>query len=252
VARVIAPIAGYSKRARRHVAIAFPEATARECNKIARECCNNFGRTLIENYSNEELQQRAEQAKIKGTGFAALKDAKERGCPVIFVSGHFGNHEVPRRALTAMGYEIGGLYREMSNAGFNAHYRKTMENVSGPVFPQGRKGTLQFVRYLKTGGMATILVDVRSKGIKIDFFGKPASISAAAAEFAKRFDAVVIPYYGKRLDDGLSFDVILGAPIPISEPETMMQQINDALCELILESPGQYFWVHRRWSKAVV
>ena len=82
---------------------------------------------------------------------------------MIFVTGHFGNHEAPRQVLTRLGYRIGGLYRAMDNPFFNAHYAATMTGLSGPVFAKGRRGTMAFARHLKSGGMATILFDLHDR-----------------------------------------------------------------------------------------
>jgi Kdo2-lipid IVA lauroyltransferase/acyltransferase len=43
----------------------------------------------------------------------------------------------------------------------------------------------------------------------------------------------------------------LGAPPPLSTPEAMMQAVNDALAEQVRARPGQYYWLHRRWSKSL-
>lgn len=248
MANFVGRIAGYLRRARYHLGFVWPEMPDAERRRIARACCNNFGRTLIENYSGAELQSRAESARIVGNGLAAIEKARAEGRPVIFVSGHFGNFEVPRRALTARGFVIGGIYRPMSNRYFNAHYEKTMMDVSGPVFPQTTKGLMGFLRVLKKGGMVTILVDVRGETFPdLDFLGKPAPTSTSAAEFAARFNAVMVPYFGRRLENGLDFEVILADPIPSGEPSEMMQAATNAIADLATRYPEQYFWVHRRW-----
>lgn len=250
VAYVIAPLAGYLKRAETHVMRIWPDLPARRRKEISRACCDNLGRTMIENYSGEQLQTIAEMANFVGPGMPALEKAKANKRPVIFVSGHFGNFEVPRRALHARGFDIGAIYRKMRNSHFNTHYEQTMIGVSGPVFAQGIKGTLQFARFLRSGGMGTILIDVRQGGRSdIDFLGRPAPTSPAAADFANRFDALLIPYFGRRLADGKHFEVVIGTPIEHGEKSQMMQDATNQLAELVKTYPEQYFWVHRRWRR---
>jgi KDO2-lipid IV(A) lauroyltransferase len=86
--------------------------------QIADAVADNAGRTLIENYDVLGLKERMSDADFEGKGFEAVKEAHASGRPVIFVTGHFGNFEAPRAALVAQGFEVGGLYRPMSNPFF--------------------------------------------------------------------------------------------------------------------------------------
>jgi KDO2-lipid IV(A) lauroyltransferase len=164
------------------------------------------------------------------------------------VTGHFGNYEATRAALVARGMNIGGLYRDMSNPYFNAHYVKTMEAFGGPVFPKGRRGTAGFVRHLKEGGQLVLLFDQHVAAAPVlEFMGHPAHTAVSAAELALRYDALLIPFYGIRQPDGLSFDCVVEAPVPHSEPDRMTQALNDSLTARARAHPEQWFWVHRRW-----
>lgn len=248
VERIIGPLAGYRKRADQNLALIWPDMPKSERAQIASKCMNNVGRTFIENYSSRDFPKRMAQNVPMGAGLDALKDAAEQERPVILVTGHFGNYEATRAALTARGYDIGGLYRNMKNPYFNAHYVKTMEAFGGPVFPQGRRGTAGFVRHLKEGGQLVLLFDQHVQSAPIlDFIGEPARTAVSAAELALRYDALLIPFYGIRQPDGFSFECLLEAPIPHTDAETMTQVLNDSLSARVASNPEQWFWVHRRW-----
>jgi KDO2-lipid IV(A) lauroyltransferase len=123
-----------------------------------------------------------------------------------------------------------------------------MEGFGGPVFPQGAAGTKGFVRHLKAGGMLVLLIDQRMASAEpLDFLGHPARTALSAAELALRYDGVLLPFYGTRRPDGLTFDVEIEAPIPPSDPATMTQALNDSLAARVRSHPDQYFWIHRRW-----
>ena len=248
LAHGIAPLAGYRKRADTHLALVYPDMPAEQRQQLALACCDNFGRTMIENYSWAEFGAHLAQTEPTGPGVAALQQAAADKRPVIFATGHFGNHEAPRQVLTRLGYNIGGLYRPMQNAFFNAHYTKTMTSWGGPVFAQGRQGTMGFVRHLRAGGMGTLLFDVAAKGPAIPFLGHPAHTATSIADIALRTDALVIPYFGIRQADGLSFQVVLDAPVATGSPQHMMQDVTAALERRIARNPAQWFWVHRRWK----
>ncbi len=248
VERVIGPLAGYRARALDNLDLIWPELSASRRTEIANRCLNNVGRTFIENYSAHDFPQRMAHNTPTGPGVDALAAAAAKGQAVILVTGHFGNYEATRAALVARGYNIGGLYRDMKNPYFNAHYVKTMEAFGGPVFPQGRKGTSGFVRHLKDGGQLVLLFDQHVFGAPVfDFLGQPANTALSAAELALRYDALLIPFYGVRQPDGLSFETVLEPPIPASDAMQMTQAITDSLAARVRDNPEQWFWVHRRW-----
>ena len=248
MASVVGPVAGYLRRARAHVDFALPHLPDAEKDRIARASLSNAGRTLIENYSTRALLARQAHAEIDGPGFDAMAQAAAAGKPVILVTGHFGNYEAVRAALVARGFAVGGLYRAMKNPYFNAHYERTMQAFGGPVFPQGRRGTAGFVRHLKGGGQLVLLFDQHAQGQPtLQFLGHAAQTAISAAELALRYDALLLPFYGIRAKDGLSFGCVMEAPLPHSTAETMTQAMNDSLGARIRAHPEQWFWVPRRW-----
>jgi len=38
--------------------------------------------------------------------------------------------------------------------------------------------------------------------------------------------------------------------VPVSNPVTMTEALNDSLAARIIAHPGQWFWIHRRWRVA--
>mgnify|MGYP000309155780 FL=1 len=245
---VIGPVAGYRTRALDNLAMIWPQMSQERRTEIASKCLNNVGRSFIENYSARDFPKHMAKNTPTGAGVVALEEAAQQGKPVILVTGHYGNYEAMRACLVARGYDIGGLYRNMKNPYFNAHYVQTMEAFGGPVFPQGRRGTAGFVRHLKEGGQLVLLFDQHVFGApSLDFLGQPANTALSAAELALRYEALLIPFYGIRQADGVSFETVLEAPVPHSDAVTMTQALNDSLSARVEADPEQWFWVHRRW-----
>lgn len=246
---LVGPLAGYNRRAMENLAYVFPDMPRERRRAIARAVSDNVGRTLIENYSTPELMARMAENPVEGPGVAALEQARASGRPVVLVTGHFGNYEAPRAALTARGYSIGGLYRPMNNAFFNEHYVATMERIGGPIFPRGRRGLAGLVKHVRGGGFAVLLIDqFMYDGALLDFMGKPAPTALSAAEMALKYDALLVPFYGARNRDGLSFTITVEAPVPHSDAETMTQALNDSLDARVRRDPAQWLWIHRRWK----
>ncbi len=248
-AQVVAPLAGYRKRIRQNLAHAWPDLPPQEVERLCREVPNNAGRTLIEIYSGTEFNARMAQITPRGPGLAAMDAARDAGTPVLMVSGHFGNYDSFRSCMSQRGHRIGGLYRNMDNPLFNQHYVHAINQIAQPLWPRGRRGLAQMVKFLRQGNGVALLSDqyVQS-GHVLDFFGQPAPSALSAAEMALKYDAQMFPVYGIRQPDGLSFDIIIEEPIPHSDAVTMMQAFNDSLEARIRENPGQWLWIHKRWK----
>ena len=251
VSQVIAPLAGFRRRIRKNLAHTCPDLPREEINRLCRAVPNNVGRTLIEIYSGPEFVARAIKAPIEGPGLARLEAARAEGRPVILVTGHMGNYDAVRANLIHRGYNMGALYRRMSNPYFNDHYVRSISRIGTPLFEQGRKGMIEMVRHIRKGGILGILTDLYVQdGEALDFFGQTARTSTVTAELALKFNAALIPVYGLREPDGLSFRIIAQDEIPHSDPITMTQAVNDGLERLVRENMDQWFWIHRRWKNA--
>ena len=249
VSRVVAPLAGYRARIRENLAMILPDLPAAEVARIVRAVPDNVGRTLIEIYSGAEFVAHAVSHPLTGAGVAALETAHQAGRPVILVTGHFGNYDASRAALIAKGYRVGALYNPMKNPYFNNHYVAAIGQIGTPVFPKGKKGLGDMVRHLRSGGMLGLLMDQAMRhGAPVTFFGQTAMTALSAAELALKYDAVVIPTYAVRQPDGLSFQIIVEAPIAHGTPEAMTQALNDSLEAIVRQNIDQWFWIHRRWK----
>ncbi|WP_108483258.1 lysophospholipid acyltransferase family protein [Oceaniglobus ichthyenteri] len=249
VSRIVAPLAGWDKRVRANLAHVLPDLPETEVKRLMRAVPDNAGRTLIELYSGEEFKNRVKNTPLTGPGLAALQQARAENRPTVLVTGHFGNYDAPRAALVHQGYPLAGLYREMKNRKFNDHYVRALGDIAGPVFPATRKGLAAYVGHLKKGNSIGILIDVyASEGGQLTYFGQPAPTALSAAELAIKYNAVVIPIYGVRQPDGLSFEMVVDTPIPLSDPEGITQALNDSLERMVRKNMEQWFWIHRRWK----
>lgn len=248
-ARVVAPLAGWTRRIRENLAYVCPDLPASEIRRLERAVPDNAGRTLIEMYSTGQFADHVKDTPLSGPGAEALTAALEDGGPLLLVTGHYGNYLVPRAALATRGVQLGALYRPMSNTRFNEHYVAAMADAEAPVFPATRRGLVEMIRFLAKGNTLGVLTDVyASGGAPVTFFGKPARTSTAVSEWALKYGARVFPIYGRRRDGGLDFDLIVDAEIPHSDPVTMTQAINDSLESEVRGHMDQWFWIHRRWK----
>lgn len=248
-ARIIAPLAGYSRRIRENLAHACPDLPEAEVRRLVRAVADNTGRNMIEMYSARDFTEHVRHSPVTGPGMDVVRAASAEGRPLIFVTGHFGNFNAARVAMVEQGIDLGGFYRPLKNRYFNRHYTRAMTALSQPMFEQGKRGMVQMVKHLRNGGVQAILTDLNAHdGLPLDFFGKPALTSLVTAEMALKFDAPLVPVWGIRRENGLDFDVYVEEPIPPSDPVTMTQAFNDRLEAQVRANMDQWFWIHRRWK----
>lgn len=249
VSRIVAPLAGYDRRVRENLRLVIPDLPDDTVRKLVRQVPNNVGRTLIEIYSGRAFVARAAATEPHGEGMTHLEQARDEGRPVILVTGHIGNYDALRASLIARGFNVGALYMKMKNAYFNDHYVAAISKIGTPLFPRGREGLSGMIRFLRSGGILGLLIDQRMHhGERLSFFGRDALTAVSAAEMALKYNALVLPAYAFRKENGLDFDIVVEAPIPEGTPEEMTQALNDSLEAQARAHLDQYFWIHRRWK----
>lgn len=248
-ARLVAPLAGYRRRIEDNLRLIFPAMSEAQRAAVTAATSRNIGRMAMELLSPKGLRQRALAAPVSGPGWDAMQEAKAENRPIILVSGHFGNYDVIRAGTIAHGFRVGGIYRALNNPYFNRYYLRNISTIGTPLFERGRRGIGEMVRFLRDGGTVAMLIDQHMhKGEPLDFMGQTAMTALSAAEMALKYDALLVPCYGIRRDDGLSFDAVFEAPIPHTNAVEMTQALNDSLQARIEQNIDQWFWIHRRWK----
>lgn len=246
--RIVSPLGGFRRRIRENLALVRPDLSPADIRRLERAVPRSIGRTLAELYSGPDFVARVAREPLQGAGVAALAEAHRTNRPVLLVTGHIGNYDAIRGGLIARGYRVGGLYRPMDNAFFNAHYVTAISRIGTPLFPRGRKGLADMVRFLRGGGMVGVVLDQSmGDGALLSFFGQPALTSLSPAQMALRYDALIVPTYGIRRPDG-GFDMVIEAPIPHTTAEAMTQALNDSLEAQVRAHMDQWLWTHRRWK----
>ncbi|OSP56388.1 lysophospholipid acyltransferase family protein [Pseudoruegeria sp. SK021] len=244
---VVAPIAGYDRRIRDNLAHVCPDLPEADIRRLIRAVPANTGRMMMELASGEDFKAQLDGTDMQGPGLAALDAARVAHRPIVVVSGHFGNGEAARYLLSQRGHQIGVLYRPVDDPNLDAYFNAAMSRIALPVFPRGRRGLAQMLRFLRQGNAIALLIDQYvNRATPLTFFGKPAPTSLNAAEMALKYDALFIPVYAIRR--GHTFEVIAEDPIAHSDAATMTQAFNDSLEARVRADMDQWLWIHRRWK----
>lgn len=213
----------------------------------------NFARSIVEYPHLERIGADPDRLTIEGAEH--LLAARAAGKGAILATAHFGQWEAVRLAARRLGWESGLIYRKFNNPHVDAAALRLARTGGEPVVTRGAAGLRRFVRHLKGGGAMMVLADHRMDGLTSPFLGREAVSSTAAAEIALSTGAALLPARGERLE-GARFRAVFEPPIdrpaglpPKAAAEAMTRALNARYEAWIEDSPGQWFWLHRRWGR---
>ncbi len=244
IVRLLPPL---RRRILDNLAHVWPDLPEAERGAIVAGVGRNVGRSLTGIWFNADFAREVEGLAPEGPGWDALLEARAQGRGAIVVSGHFGQWEALRHVLKAHGMEAGAIYRPNNNPWYEPIFRAGIDLGGQPIIPRGRPGYREMIRHLRTGGRMALLPDQRAgDGTPLPFLGRDARTSLAAAELALRYGIPLIPAFAPLEKGGLR--VVFEAPIPPTDPETMMRAFNDRLSSWVTRHPTQWHWLHQRWG----
>jgi KDO2-lipid IV(A) lauroyltransferase len=178
------------------------------------------------------------------------------GRPLVLISAHFGNFELGGYLMGLFGFPTYTVARRLDNPYLDRFVNDFRGRTGQYMLPkQGSRDRIQGV--LERGGILTLLGDQAAgeKACWVNFFGRPASTHKAVAAFSLANGAPTMVSYARRLKAPLHYEV---GPEAICDPRgpdfefgsipLLAQWYTDHLENLIRRSPGQYWWLHRRWK----
>jgi KDO2-lipid IV(A) lauroyltransferase len=178
------------------------------------------------------------------------------GRPLVLISAHYGNFELGGYLMGLFGFPTYTVARRLDNPYLDRFVNDFRGRTGQYMLPkQGSRDLIQEV--LEGGGILTLLGDQAAgeKACWVEFFGRPASTHKAVAAFSLANQAPTMVSYARRLDAPLHYEV---GPEAICDPAEagfelgsiplLAQWYTQHLENLIRRSPGQYWWLHRRWK----
>ncbi|PZO81909.1 MAG: hypothetical protein DI626_10475 [Micavibrio aeruginosavorus] len=247
IGRTVGPKLGASRKADKSLKYAFPMMSETERKKIITEMWDNLGRVMAE---YPHLQYITEN-RVEVVGEHHV-DAIGKDSPSVVMSSHLANWELgPFYFNYKKQWPLVGVYRAPNNPFSGAILQKARNpEKRGTYVPKSSQGARDMVKALRRGERLGILIDQRyNEGIAVPFFGKPAMTSPSFAQFAQRYNVPVLPLQVERLK-GCNFRITLHPPFKTEgrSEEEMVAYAHGLLEDWILQNPGQWLWLHRRWK----
>ena len=246
---VVSPVSNNKARILENIDHVVPELDPVARASLIGGVPNNMGRTLTELFFPDGFLKVIDNCPLKGDGYQAFKTARAHGQPVILAAAHIGNYDAIRGKLVLEGHSICSLYKPMKNSYFDRQYVDTISRIGFPLFPNDANGMSQMIKALRRGKTIAIMMDqAMSTGVKIPFMGRMCNTPVSAAKMALKHNALLIPCFAHRNDDGITHTGVMEAPIDHTDPITMTRQLNDLLEKHVRAHMDQWLWTHRRWK----
>ncbi|MBL6933757.1 MAG: lauroyl acyltransferase, partial [Rhodospirillales bacterium] len=103
IGREIGPGLGISRRARRNLAIAFPEKSSEEIERLVLEMWDNLGRTVMEYPLLGRIKVKGANPHVEVIGAENIDLIRDDDKAGIFFSGHIANWEIPAICISENG-----------------------------------------------------------------------------------------------------------------------------------------------------
>jgi KDO2-lipid IV(A) lauroyltransferase len=237
--------------ARRNLAMAFPELSHDQRDRIADGVFRSIGRLLYTFARFPRIHAANAGDWIRYEGREHFERALERGRGVLFATAHLGNWELSAFAHALMSGPMHVVVRPIDNPRIDAMIERRRA-LSGNFFIQKKEAARAILQALKRNEAVGILIDQNStqdQGVFVDFFGVPACAGTGFAKLAAHSGATVIPGFALWLESERRYVLRFYPPVEITgdatEDTRRMQRI---LENVIREYPDQWLWIHRRWK----
>ena len=178
--------------------------------------------------------------------------------PLILVTGHFGNFEIGGYLLGLLGYPSFTVARKLDNPYLN-DFVERFRGMTGQFILSKNDGPDPIIEVLERNDTMTFLADQSAggRGLRVEFFGRPASAYKAIALLSLQYNAPIAVCYATRSDGEkpMTFEMhVAGVYDPLNPtPELdnvkrLTQWYTTLLEEGIRRYPEQYWWIHNRWK----
>ena len=187
-----------------------------------------------------------------------VERAWEAGRGIVFLTPHIGCFELSVQAAARRWSAAHGpitiLYRPARQRWLAEVMRSARNRPGIAAVPTTLQGVRQMLKALRRGEAVGLLPDqVPPKGLGLwsPFFGQPAYTMTLAARLVQQTGAAVILARCERLPAGRGYVLHLqdlAAPLAPTLDAAVLQ-INQAMEQLIRQSPEQYLWGYARYKQ---
>jgi KDO2-lipid IV(A) lauroyltransferase len=248
--------ASHRRIARRNLQFAHPEWSRNQIQSLLKGFFQHFGRTILElvQMSFFSRVDMLGNVRVEGQEYFIEAQAKQKG--VILISAHLGNWEMAWHVGPCyFQRQVTGVAKKLRNVQLNRLIQNRRARFGNRIIY--KKGALpEMMQTLRQGEVVAVLMDIsrRFDGVEVNFFGRRATATPAAALLALRCKSPVVPAFCHRNAKG-ELIIRIETPVEIkrtndlrTDIQTNTQLITDRVEQAIRGNPAQWFWTLKRWK----
>jgi KDO2-lipid IV(A) lauroyltransferase len=258
IARTFGPLVPAHRTAMDNLAAVFPDRSQEERRAIALGAWENLGRTAAEYAHLDTLfdldPERPGEGRVEVEGIEDFLRLRDDGRPGLIFSAHLANWELPAICAHRFGLAATAVFRAPNDPGIARVVHEVRSGTMGGLEAARQGAAFAMQGVLERGGHLGQLIDQHfTRGVTVDFLGRPALTNPILAKFARRFDCPVhgvrvvrLPGHRFRLDLTPALDLPrdAGGEIDVTGAMAAMTRV---VGEWVREHPEQWLWMHRRW-----
>lgn len=256
--RAIGPLLPAHRTALANIRAVYPDLPEAEVKALALEAWDNLGRTGGEYPHLGALFDFDPDATVPGRvevdGIEHFLSLRDDGQPGIIFSAHLGNWELPAICAARFGLDATAVFRAPNDPAIARVLHEIRSETMGGLEAARQGAAFAMQGALEKGGHLGMLIDQHfTRGVQVNFMGRPAMVNPILGKFARRFDC---PVHGVRVIRlaGHRFRLQLTPPLNLPRDadgqinvQGAMQVMTSVVEGWVRENPGQWLWMHRRW-----
>jgi KDO2-lipid IV(A) lauroyltransferase len=137
---------------------------------------------------------------VRPQGVHHLDEALAQGKGAIVVTAHVSNWDMLAAAAAVYGYTTNAVTNELPSGGLNDLVVKSRERIGMKMIPQTLGSLRNIMRALSRNEIVALASDLYrgDRGVRVNFFNRPASLPSGPAAIALKTGAPIIPVWVRR------------------------------------------------------
>jgi KDO2-lipid IV(A) lauroyltransferase len=242
---------------RRNLQFSHIVSSPQQFQSLSKRIFRHFGITILELLQMACFSQKELLRYVDLEGIEILTEALARQKGVVLITAHLGNYEMAAQVVPCLlGLQMASVAKKMRNVRLDRLIHKMRTRFGNKIIY--KKGALpEMMQTLRRGEMVSILMDIsrRFDGVEVNFFGRRATATPAAAMIALRCKSPILPAFCHRSADG-KLIIRVERPIEIqrtkdlrADLQTNTQLITDRIERAVRNYPEQWNWMLKRWKE---
>ena len=234
----------------RNLALCYPDVSEQQRRVWAQETFVVFCQSWLDRSWLWFAPREVVLARVKLTG--AL-DELEGDTPTIIFAPHFYGMDAGGSALTLhTSRAFTSIFSTHPNPAVDAWFREGRQRFGDVRMLNRNDGVKPIISNLRKGGLLYLLPDMdfgRNDSLFVPFYGVQAATVPSLSRFARLGRAKVIAMVTRLTPTGYCAEITSSwAGYPTDDVQADTALMNAHLQSYIDESPGQYYWVHKRFK----